>query len=333
MAPIEPGMTRRGFFQGVIGSAVTATVAARCSAAEAPLPAGTERARVVRVESPGVWNGDARRPEVVTAMLNAGLVSFTGEPNASAAWRRIAQPGMRVGFKINIMGRPFVFTSREVTDAAIEGVLAAGVKPGDITVWDRKPEVFDSSPYRPGTGRHGERVKAGSRYHDSIAAETSSGRTAVDRIPVEETDVTINLPVIKDHEDAGVTGALKNIAFGCYRNRDSAHSGNCDPYIAEACRHFLEVAKMPLILLDATQGCFDGGPAPTGAQAVWRENAIYVASDPVALDTVMRDLILAKRKAAGLSDKLRQCRHIRTAAVMGLGVGDPGRIDIVTVRV
>jgi Domain of unknown function (DUF362) len=315
MASAESRLTRRGFVEGLVGSAVSAALATRCSAAEAPLPPGTSRARVVRVESPDVWNGDTRRPEVVTAMVNAGLVSFTGEPNASAAWRRIVQPGMRVGFKINIMGRPFVLPSREVTDAAIEGVLAAGVKPGDITVWDRKPEVFDSSPYRPGTGRHGERVKSGSRYHDSMAAETS------------------NLPVIKDHEDAGVTGALKNIAFGCYRNRDSAHSGACDPYIAEACQHFLKVVKMPLIVLDATQGCFDGGPAPTASQGVWRENAIYLASDPVALDTVMRDLILAKRKAAGLSDKLRQCRHIRTAAAMGLGVGDPARIDLVTVNV
>jgi hypothetical protein len=66
---------------------------------------------------------------------------------------------------------------------------------------------------------------------------------------------------------------------------------------------------------------------------VWRENAIYVASDPVALDVMLRDAINAKRRAVGLPDKLRQCRHIDTAAARGLGIADAARIDLVTVRV
>ncbi len=323
----EFGLTRRGFFQGVIGSAVAATMAARQVSAQ------TGRARVVRVESPGLWKGDARRPEVVAAMVSAGLMSFTGEAKADAAWRHFVKPGMRVGFKLNLLGRPLVITAREVTDAVVAGALSAGVKPGDITVWDRKPEHFGSSSYEPGTGKHGERIKTGSVYHDTIAAETSGGPAPVDRIPIEETDVTINLPVIKDHGGSGVTGALKNIAFGCYRNHRQAHFGNCDPYIAETCAHFYTIAKVPLIVLDATEGCFDGGPAPSNSQTVWRENAVYVATDPVALDVVMRDVIQAKRSAAGLPDVLRRSRHIETAASKGLGIGDPARIDIVTVKV
>ena len=127
-------------------------------------------------------------------------------------------------------------------------------------------------------------------------AETSGGPVPIERIAVEETDITINLPVIKDHGGAGVTGALKNIAFGCYRNHRQAHSGNCDPYIAETYAHFIKTTKVPLIILDATEGCFDGGPAPQNSQTVWRENAIYVATDPVALDVVLRDVIHAKRR-------------------------------------
>jgi uncharacterized protein (DUF362 family) len=328
MAPFDEfGMTRRGFFQGVVGTAVAATLASRRVAAD------TARAKVVRVESPGVWKGDLRRPEVVAAMVSAGMMAFTGEKQADAAWRVFVKPGMRVGFKLNLLGRPLVITAREVTDAAVSGAISAGVKPADITVWDRKPEHFGSTSYEPGTGRHGERIKVGSNWHDSMSADTSAGPAPIERIPVEDTDITINLPVIKDHSGAGVTGALKNVAFGCYRNHRSAHSGNCDPYIAEVYEHFVKTTKIPLIILDATEGCFDGGPAPQNSQTVWRENAIYVATDPVALDVVMRDVILAKRRAAGLPDKLRQCRHIETAATKGLGVGDSARIDIVTVKV
>jgi hypothetical protein len=323
----EFGITRRGFFQGVIGSAVAATLASRRVAAD------TTRAKVVRVESSDVWNGDARRPEVVAAMVSAGLMSFTGEKKADAAWRQFVRPGMRVGFKLNLLGRPLVITAREVTDAAVLGALSAGVKAADITVWDRKPEHFGSNSYEAGTGRHGERVRMGSNWHDAVFAETSGGPVAIERIPVEDTDITINLPVIKDHGGSGVTGALKNVAFGCYQNHRQAHGGNCDPYIAETYAHFAKTTKIPLIILDATEGCFDGGQAPQNSQTVWRENAIYVATDPVALDVTLRDVINAKRRAVGLPEKLRQCRHIETAAAKGLGVGDPARIDIVTVKV
>jgi hypothetical protein len=323
----EFGLTRRGFFQGVIGTAVAATLAQRRAAAE------TSRAKVVRVESPEVWKGDARRPEVVAAMVSAGMLSFTGEKKADAAWRRFVKPGMRVGFKLNLLGRPLVVTAHEVTDAAVLGALSAGVKPSDITVWDRKPEHFGPNSYEAGTGKHGERIKMGSNWHDSVLAETTGGPAPIERIVVDETDVTINLPVIKDHGGAGVTGALKNIAFGCYRNHRQAHSGNCDPFVAEAYEHFVKTTKVPLIILDATEGCFDGGPAPQNSQTVWRENAVYIATDPVALDIVLRDAINAKRRAVGLPEKLRQCRHIDTAAAKGLGVGDPARIDLVTVKV
>ena len=154
----------------------------------------------------------------------------------------------------------------------------------------------------------------------------------MDRIPLELTDVTVNLPVIKDHGGAGVTFALKNIAFGCYRNHRSAHSGNCEPFITEACSHFLSTTKMPLIVLDATEGCFDGGPAPGNTDVMWREHAIYVGTDPVAMDVVAREVLMAKRVAAGLHDKTSQCRHIENAAAKGLGVGDRALIDVVTVK-
>jgi hypothetical protein len=124
-----------------------------------------------------------------------------------------------------------------------------------------------------------------------------------------------------------------NIAFGCYRNHRSAHSGNCEPFISETCAHFYATTKVPLIVLDATEGCFDGGPAPGSPDVLWRENAIYVATDPVALDVIARETLMAKRRAAGLYDKTSTCRHIEGAAAKGLGIGDRSQIDLVTIKV
>jgi uncharacterized protein (DUF362 family) len=326
MAPELNGLTRREVLAGMLGTAAAASFGRRVLGAAEPV-------RVVRVESADVWKGDARRPEVVAAMVNAGIIALTGDATSDAAWRRFFKPGQRVGLKINLLGRPLVYTAREMTDAVVQGALAAGVKPGDITVWDRKAEHFESTVYTPGTGRFGERVKIGANWHDKEMAPTSGGPVPIERIAFEETDTTINLPVMKDHGGSGTTGALKNIAFGCYRNHRQAHSGNCDPYITETCAHFMAKTKVPLIVMDATEGCFDGGPAPQNSATVWREHAIYLATDPVAIDFIERGVIDAKRKSAGLPDTLRRARHIESAAERGLGVADPERIKLVTIKV
>lgn len=326
MAPDSNGLTRRDVLTGILGTAAAASLGVRVLQAAEPV-------RIVRVESADVWKGDARRPEVVAAMVNAGIVALTGDAKSDAAWRRFFKPGQRVGLKINLLGRPLVYTSRDMVDAVVQGALVAGVKPGDITVWDRKAEHFENTVYTPGTGKLGERVKIGANWHDQEMAQTTGGPVPIERIVLDETDITVNLPVIKDHGGAGTTGALKNIAFGCYRNHRQAHSGNCDPYITETYRHFLSKTKVPLIVMDATEGCFDGGPGPQNSSTVWREHAIYLATDPVALDFIERGVIDAKRKSVGLPETRRRARHIESAAAAGLGVADPDRMKVVTITV
>jgi uncharacterized protein (DUF362 family) len=326
MQKADNGMTRRGFVAGVVGSTLAVTLGARWA------EAAPARARIVRVESPRVWKGDSRVPDVVADMVNQGLLSYTGQSRPADAWGQFFKPGQRVGLKMNLLGRPLVITSHAVTNAVAAGVLLAGVKPDDLIVWDRKAEHFGTNTYQPGRGPHGEHIVTGGQYSTTMA-ETSGGPVPLDLIPLEQTDLTVNLPVIKDHGGSGFTGALKNIAFGCYRNHRQAHSGNCEPFITEACSHFFATRKMPLIVLDATEGCFDGGPSPGNPDVLWRENAIYVGTDPVAMDAVCRDVLMAKRRAAGLHDKTPQSRHIENAAARGLGIADLSRIDVVTVKV
>ncbi len=266
-------------------------------------------------------------------MVDAGVMALAGASTSEAAWRRFVKPGMRVGLKINLLGRPFVYTAPEVTDAVAAGVISAGVRPEDVIVWDRWKDHFGPTRYKFGKGRHGESIEAGGRYDAARMLKGSEGTAPVDTIAADRTDATISLPVLKDHGTSGVTLALKNVAFGCYDHYRSAHDNNCDPFIAEAYEHYLAVTRVPLIVADATEACFDGGPRPADRGRLWRANAIYVASDPVALDTVGRKAIMAKRAEKGLSDTTRQSRHIETAFRKGLGVGDPARIEVVTIRV
>ncbi len=327
MTTIDSGITRRSLLTGILG----ATAAAALGPKHARAAAG--RARVVRVESPSVWRGGARDARIVAQMLDRGVMALTGEASKEAAWARFFKPGMRVGLKINLLGRPLIYTAPEITTALAAAAVAAGVKADDVIVWDRHRDHFEPTAYRLGKGALGQRIESGGRYDATKAMQGSGGSAPVDTIASQATDVTINLPVLKDHEIAGVTMALKNIAFGAYNHHRRAHGGSCDPFIAEAYEHYLTVTRIPLIVLDATEACFDGGPQPGDRSRLWRENAIYLATDPVALDTVSRELILNKRREAGLSDSRSPSRHIETAAAKGLGIGDLSRIDVTAVRV
>lgn len=320
-------LSRREVIGGMAGGAALVALGRPLVAA----PAG--RARVVRVEGQGVWEGERRNPRVVAAMVDAGVKALYGAASAETAWKQILRPGMRVGLKINLLGRPLAYTAPEVTEAVAAAAIGAGIRSADVLVWDRYRDHFSRTAYALGTGPLGHQVVAGGEYERTGGARTSGGMCGIDTIPARRTDVTINLPVLKDHGLSGVTLALKNIAFGCYEHHRGAHEGGCQPYIVEACKHFLTNCKMPLIVLDATQGTFEGGPRPSSRSTQWNENAVYMATDPVALDAVCRDVIMRRRLAERLSDKTRVCRHIEDAAAQGLGVADLGRIDVVTVKV
>lgn len=325
MSNSQSRISRRHLLGGVLGAAAATALAPRPAEAQG-------RARVVRIESSKVWSGASRDKEAVAAMVGAGMLALTDKKQESEAWSQFFKPGMRVGLKINLLGRPLIYTAPEITDAVVGGVLTAGIKATDIIVWDRHASHFEPTRYRPGMGVRGESIKTGGSYDSSRTCQASAGAAPVDRIASELTDVTVNLPLLKDHSLSGVTLALKNIAFGCYSHPMRAHGGNCDPFIAEAYSHYLTLTKVPLHILDATEACYDQGPQPGSSSTIWRENAIYFATDPVALDVVCREVVLAKQRAAGLNNRLSMCRHIETAAKMGLGAGDLTRIDVKTVK-
>lgn len=338
-------LSRREFLGNVVKSAAAAYAASGISAAWA----APEKVRVVRVESDKVWNGDNRDPAVVAEMVEKGLTTFTGDRSAPRAWARILgpylakKPDLRIGLKINLLGRPLSYTAPEVTEAVAAGLMAARIPASRIIVWDRYNSHFGPTRYKPGETEHGYPVVVGGKYDASRRMKGEHGSAPIDTIAVEKTDVTINLPLAKDHGGAGVTLALKNIAFGAYQHwqykpdpndkNDKAHSNDCDPFIPEAYKHYISVNPIPIHILEATEGIFNGGPNTKNQNHLWRENALYVASDPVALDTVVRKLIMDVRRQKGFPDKTRQCHHIETAKKMGLGTTDLNRIEVVTAKI
>jgi uncharacterized Fe-S center protein len=140
---------------------------------------------------------------------------------------------------------------------------------------------------------------------------------------IDDCDAIINLPTPKQHGGAGVSVSLKN-HYGSVNRPGSLHGNWCDPAIAELNAQPQIREKTRLVV----------GAALNVSPGDWyrpeRENALLLSFDPVALDTVGRDILIQHRQAMGLDSRslVEGARHLRTAQSLGLGTTDAGSIDL-----
>jgi len=140
--------------------------------------------------------------------------------------------------------------------------------------------------------------------------------------------------VLKDHDGAGVSMALKNM-YGVIHNPNKYHPNGCNPYVADV-NMLPEIrTKTCLHICDAITACYEGGPG-FKPEFSWKYNGLIVSQDPVALDYTGWQIIERKRaenKLKTLEAEKRAPQYIATAADAQhrLGTNDPKRINVVEV--
>ena len=268
-------------------------------------------------------------------LLDRAMQALFDRDHPVEAWRRVVRPGETVGLKVNTLGGRGISTSPQLVEAVCERLQEAGIKAGDIVVWDRDSEELERAGFHLSTD--GNRVqcygtdRAG--YEEELAAYGSVG-SRLSKILTKRSNVLINLPVLKDHDGAGVTIALKNM-YGAIHNPNKYHPNGCNPYIADL-NMLPEIrSRMRLTVCDATTAMYEGGPA-FKPEFSWKHNALLVSQDPVALDYTGWQIVERKRADMGLKTleaEERAPRSIATAADAqhGLGTNDPRRITTVEV--
>jgi uncharacterized protein (DUF362 family) len=89
-----------------------------------------------------------------------------------------------------------------------------------------------------------------------------------------------------------------------------------------------------LNIADGLIGCFDGGPSAK-PQFICNFNMLLVGSDPVAVDRIGHDVIIAKRIEEGIQkiDKPESSRFIDLAESLSLGVGRREGIELIEKKI
>jgi uncharacterized protein (DUF362 family) len=293
-------------------------------------------ARVVVARDPQLrGTGSAVDPIRMQSLLDRAMQAAFDSDRTMDAWKRIVRPGEVVGLKVNTLGGRGISTNRVLVEAICERLQQAGIKAGDIVVWDRGTEELERAGFQIAIG--GNRVQCFGTdqvdYEPELSAWGSVG-SRVSKILTQRTNVLINLPVLKDHDGAGVTLGLKNM-YGAIHNPNKYHPNGCNPYIADLNMLSEIRTRLRLTICDATTALYEGGPAYKPEHS-WQMNGLIVSQDPVALDYTGWQIVERKRAAHGLKTLEADGRppaYIATAAdgEHRLGNCDPKRISTIEI--
>ena len=327
--------SRRQFLRDSLALAAGST--AVCCSAEPSAPGkpttavGTGRALVVRAERPNVVLASGGFDSAaLDEMLGVSLMRLTNTSQSAVAWKALFSVKDRVALKVNTLGGQGLSTNPAVVEAIVRGLVSIGISESSIMVWDR----FNRELIRAGF----KIVQSGAGYR-CVGTEgsyegqmTTHGKIGGFLSPLltQFPTALINVPLVKDHNLAGVAISMKNL-YGMIDNPNRYHDNNCDPYIADMADLPVVRQKMRLIVCDALYAQYEAGPA-YHPKFRWPANTLMVATAPVALDTIGWQMIEAKRREAGLkplAEVGRPPRWLATAAARGLGQNDSAKIELV----
>ncbi len=339
-------------------------LAAASAAAKSGMP-GPYPGRVIEVYHPGCIVSDAYQAAPVEQMMRRGMMELTGAPGWPDAWKALFEKGDVVAIKVSPVGGPHLCSDALVLHQIVEGLGQAGVPSRDIVVYNRyrqetiaagidkwlPPGVrfeaasekyddvqLDMAGYDPDHYMEMALIKPGENFNDAHYR-----RSYVSKVITKRVNKFINLPVLKHHQSAGVTIALKNMSHGMVNNVNRSH---LTPTL-NACGAFIpSVVNLPVIrqkaalhICDAVKASWHGGPGAK-PQYIWEHKTMYFATDPVALDNTGLQAIDAQRAAKGMvsialskpdsdSHFLNcQVEHIEIAGMLGLGEFDSQKITV-----
>ncbi len=300
-------------------------------------------------------------PTVVRRMVDRIITAATGKPTPGAAWGSLVKKSDRVGIKVAASGGSVSGTNPEVVDAIVDGLLAAGLTPAQIIVWDRNLQDLlaagfrrDGSRYQlrwidPRTGYDkksqltapvlgrliwgdsGFGDKDGNRFSDLLSGgEQLSSRSYYATVLTKEVTKIINVPSLTDSFLTGVHGALANVTFGNIDNwrRFTKPPAFGDPYLAEIYSDAVIRDKVVFTLLDALVLQYAGGPFANPGFLV-DHFTIYGGFDPVAIDATAMRLLDESRQPSKLPSLGPLTGWLQSAESLGLGNAAAEKIDLV----
>jgi len=271
------------------------------------------------------------------------------------AWRSLVSTKDIVGIKVYSAPGPNSGTHPAVAAAVVEGLLAAGVKPTNIIVWDKEKRDLILAGYMKLASRYGVQVEgsAAAGYDEKIfyempligalmysdlefgkQGEGVGRKSFVSKLVSKRLTKIINITPLLNHYHAGVAGNLYSLAFGSVDNTfrfEQSYHQNPDR-LAQAVPEIyaLEAVwdKVALNVVDALI-CQYAGQDEAKLQYASTLNELRFSTDPVALDVLsLLELDRLRQSSWNGSSATNYMRLYQNANLMGIGVSNPENIEV-----
>jgi len=286
--------------------------------------------RIIEITNPAVREKGSFNQDVLENTLDEGLAALYKTDEPEQVWKQLFSTKDVVGVKVNCLSGNHGSSHLELVEVIIEKLKKSGIPAGNIIIWDRLNKDLESAGYRINWKNRNKVQCYGNdiaEYDNRLCLNGSVG-SLISRTLTQTCSAIINVPVLKDHGIVGITLSMKNF-FGAIHNPNKYHGKNGNPYIADLYQMNLIRQKSRLIICDALDAQYEGGP-PFKPQWTWPFNGLLIGVDGVALDRVGWHIIENKRKAAGFPDLTtvgRKPEYILTAGSLGIGQSDLDKID------
>jgi uncharacterized protein (DUF362 family) len=274
----------------------------------------------------------------------------TGQPDLPRAWGSLVSPNDKVGIKISAAGGALLTTHRDIVNAIVDGLVAAGHARSSIIVWDRSVAGIRDAGYRPEAEGYQIKSIAPRDGYDPAAVFSapvtgrliwgdldyrfdlgrvpllsdqdllSSDDSHLARIVSSEVTKIINVPVMSDSASCGIAGCLYNMTIPNIDNWRRFTQGS--PYgigaIAEIYRSQFIGPKVVLNIMDGLVAQYAGGPQAHPNYAV-HHATILASKDPVAIDALAVRQIEEWRLKARLAPITPLAQHVQAAGQLKVG--------------
>ena len=291
-------------------------------------------------------------------MVDRLVIAVTGQPDVARAWGSLVSPNDKIGIKISAAGGQLFTTHKEVVDAIVDGLVAAGHPRKSIIVWDRSINGIKDAGYRPGAEGFQLKGIAPKDGYDEKAvfsapllgtlvwgdldyrgelgkleplsdAENTSNISHISRILANDVTKVINVPVMSNTEMNGIAGCLYNMTIPNIDNwrRFAQGRGFGAASIAEIFGNPLVGKKVVLNIVDGLVAQYAGGPQ---SQPLYSEHhaTLYASKDPVALDAIVLQKLEEWRTRGKLPAIGQMAAYVEAAGYSGLGNASRDRIEL-----
>lgn len=288
------------------------------SLAQTPSAPGSSDSRVVELIMRGVTEGRRVHSVMVGEMLETSIRIAADVTRSGEAWRKWLTDDDIIAIKFNRSGQGPIGTTGAMARAIVTSLRNADFSPERIMLL----EVPDALAADLGTRR------PPSGWSETIH-EFPSGRDEF-LAALDEASAVINVPFLKTHNIAGMTGCLKNLSHGLIKHPARYHSGRCSPFIGDIVGCSAIGPKLKLNIIDGLRVMFEQGPrAPE--EFVTRANLMIVSTDPVAADSaglVWLNRVRKTRELPPVGGKNGEIPYLAAAERSGVGTYNLDHINL-----